>query len=79
MVGFEGSPVLHGEEGLIKMDVIEKNDESDTTTEECESFRDSDYSLEEDDMIFDKTIDSIVEWVGVNGRSRSSQSKNCGA
>lgn len=57
------------------MDVIEKGDESYATTEECESFHDTDYSLEEDDMIFDKTIDSTVEWVGVTGRSRDNQVK----
>ncbi|KAK4361324.1 hypothetical protein RND71_020276 [Anisodus tanguticus] len=44
---------LQGEEGLVDVDVIEKDDESDDTSEECESFHDSDYSLEEDDMIFD--------------------------
>ncbi|KAH0781000.1 hypothetical protein KY290_000598 [Solanum tuberosum] len=56
-----GDPVLHDEEGLVDMDEIEKNDESDSTTEECESFHDSDYSLEEADMNFDKSINSTVD------------------
>ncbi|KAH0729474.1 hypothetical protein KY289_000662 [Solanum tuberosum] len=57
------------------MDEIEKNDESDSTTEECESFHDSDYSLEEADMNFDKSINSTVEWVGVTRKSRDNQAK----
>ncbi|KAF3671822.1 hypothetical protein FXO38_06405 [Capsicum annuum] len=39
------------------------------------SFHDSDYSLEEYDMFFDKNIDSTVEWVGVNERSKDNQVK----
>ncbi|KAH0775171.1 hypothetical protein KY290_012308 [Solanum tuberosum] len=75
VVDYEGSPVLHDEEGLVDVDVIEKNDESDSTIEECESFHDSDYSLEEADMNFDKSINSTVEWVGVSGKSRDNQPK----
>ncbi|XP_055807042.1 uncharacterized protein LOC129875841 [Solanum dulcamara] len=36
VVDSEGGPVLHDEEGLIDVDVIEKSDENDSTTEECE-------------------------------------------
>ncbi|KAK4359587.1 hypothetical protein RND71_021816 [Anisodus tanguticus] len=39
------------------------------------AYHDSDYSLEEDDMIFDKIIDPTVEWVGVNEKSRDNQDK----
>ncbi|XP_059292486.1 uncharacterized protein LOC132045937 [Lycium ferocissimum] len=35
----------------------------------------TDYSLEEDDMIFDKNIDSTIEWVGFKGKSRDNQVK----
>ncbi|KAK6782878.1 hypothetical protein RDI58_020674 [Solanum bulbocastanum] len=52
---------LQGEESLVDVDVIE---ESDTTSEECESFHDSDYSLERDKMIFDKIVNSTAEWIG---------------
>ncbi|KAK6803388.1 hypothetical protein RDI58_001172 [Solanum bulbocastanum] len=51
---------LQGEESLVDVDVIE---ESDATSEECESFHDSDYSLEGDEMIFDKIVDSTAEWI----------------
>ncbi|KAK6777378.1 hypothetical protein RDI58_024095 [Solanum bulbocastanum] len=70
----EGNP-LQGGEDLIDVNVTEKSDESDATCEECESFNDSDYSLEEDDMIFDKIVDSTVEWVGLNGRNKENQVK----
>uniref|UniRef100_A0A0V0IYV2 Putative ovule protein n=1 Tax=Solanum chacoense TaxID=4108 RepID=A0A0V0IYV2_SOLCH len=70
----EGNP-LQGGEYLIDVNVTEKSDESDATCEECESFNDSDYSLEEDDMIFDKIVDSTVEWIGLNGRNRENQVK----
>ncbi|WMV51589.1 hypothetical protein MTR67_044974 [Solanum verrucosum] len=72
---YEGGPVLHDKEGLVDVDVIDKSDENDLTTEECESFRDSDYSLEEADIIFDKSINSTLEWVGVTGKSRDNQVK----
>ncbi|KAG5606947.1 hypothetical protein H5410_028439 [Solanum commersonii] len=70
----EGNP-LQGGEDLIDVNVTEKSDESDATCEECESFNDPDYSLEEYDMIFDKIVDSIVEWVGLNGRNKENQVK----
>ncbi|KAH0644780.1 hypothetical protein KY284_032664 [Solanum tuberosum] len=70
----ESNP-LQGGEDLIDVNVTEKSDESDATCEECESFNDYDYSLEEDDMIFDKIIDSTVEWVGLNGRNKENQVK----
>lgn len=53
VVDYECVPVLHDEEGLVDVDVIEKNNESDLTTKECESFHDSYYSLEEFDLNFD--------------------------
>ncbi|WMV30491.1 hypothetical protein MTR67_023876 [Solanum verrucosum] len=74
VVDSEGSP-LQDEEGLIDVNIIEKSDESDATSEECESFHDSNYSMEEDDVIFDKTIDSTVEWVGFNGKNKDNQDK----
>ncbi|KAM3202409.1 hypothetical protein P3L10_030033 [Capsicum annuum] len=75
VIDYEGDPILHGEEGLVDVAVIEKDDESDATSEEYESFHDSNYSLEEDDKLFDKNIDSTVEWVGVNRMSRENQVK----
>ncbi|PHT97924.1 hypothetical protein BC332_33151 [Capsicum chinense] len=75
VIDYEGDPILHGEEGLVDVAVIEKDDESDATSEEYESFHDSDYYLEEDDILFDKNIDSTVEWVGVNRISRENQVK----
>ncbi|KAH0669912.1 hypothetical protein KY285_024055 [Solanum tuberosum] len=74
VVDSEGSP-LQDEEGMIDVNIIEKSDESDATSEECESFHDSNYSMEEDDVIFDKTIDSTVEWVGFNGKNKDNQDK----
>lgn len=38
VVDFEGEPILHSEEGLVDVDVVEKDDESGATSEECESF-----------------------------------------
>ncbi|KAH0647636.1 hypothetical protein KY290_033628 [Solanum tuberosum] len=70
----ESNP-LQGGEDLIDVNVTKKSDESDATCEECESFNDYDYFLEEDDMIFDKIIDSTVEWVGLNGRNKENQVK----
>ncbi|KAH0714748.1 hypothetical protein KY284_007653 [Solanum tuberosum] len=70
----EGNPQQGGED-FIDENIIEKSDECDATCEERESLNDSDYFLEEDDMIFDKIIDSNVEWVGLNGRNRENQVK----
>ncbi|KAK6802884.1 hypothetical protein RDI58_000668 [Solanum bulbocastanum] len=75
VVDYEVGPVLHDEEGLVDVDVIEKHDESDSTTKECESFHDFDYSLEKADMKFDKSINSTIEWVGVTEKSRDNQAK----
>ncbi|KAH0672901.1 hypothetical protein KY290_025184 [Solanum tuberosum] len=74
VVDSEGSP-LQDEEGLIDVNIIQKSDESDATSEECESFHDSNYSMEEDDVIFDKTIASTVEWVSFNGKNKDNQDK----
>lgn len=75
VVDYECVPVLHDEEGLVDVDVIEKNNESDSTTKKCESFHDYDYSLEEVDMNFYKSINSIIVWVGVTRKSRDNQTK----
>lgn len=49
MADFERGQLL-GEESLVDVDVIERDSDSDATSEECESFQDSDYSSEEDDV-----------------------------
>lgn len=49
------------------MNIVEGDNDSDATSEDCESFHDSDYPEEEDDMILDKTNNSITELASVKG------------
>ncbi|KAJ8559920.1 hypothetical protein K7X08_003978 [Anisodus acutangulus] len=64
---------LQSEEGFTDVNVIQEDNDSDATSEDCESFHDSDYHVEEDNMILDQINKSITESVLIKGKAKANQ------
>lgn len=58
---------------IYRCECSEGGNDSDTTSEDCELFHDSDYPTKEDNMILDKINNSIIESVSVKGNYKKNQ------
>ncbi|CAA0828277.1 Unknown protein [Striga hermonthica] len=64
---------------LYNLNNMNKNEECasvDDSDSECEEFNDSDYDMDEDDILFDKNVDKDAEFVGVNEKNNGKSIEN---